>query len=121
MELDYAMSFIAEASVEYSKLYNLKFKVDWTLSLVLSLDSNMKKLCAKAQTAEAEKFIFGDIESEISAPGAFRNPKTSLDVTSPWSALHLCQDNIDALTRANIGLVNVFETANGFEWLGLLN
>jgi hypothetical protein len=120
MELDCAMTFIVEACAKYSKLHALKVNVECALELASRLDSKMKALLERIQADEAASFTFGDIESEIAAPGAFRNPRIFVDACSPWKAPSSCMDDVDALTRDNIGLINVFETTSGFDWPSLL-
>lgn len=119
-ELDSAMAILTEASLKSRKLFELQVDLRSMLDRATRCESTIKEFQSRLQDHEVASYTFGDIESELSAPGAFRNPKISLDPTSPWSLPIQAQDDVDALTKKRIGLVPLFGPAAGFDWPTLL-
>jgi hypothetical protein len=108
-DLDAAVAILAEASLKCQKLS----------SLAMSAKATIDSFQCQLQDDEIERYTFGDIHSELSAPGAYRNPTISLDPKSPWSDPVETLDNDEALTMSNIGLVHLFEPGH-FDWPSLL-
>jgi hypothetical protein len=119
-ELDSAVAILADACLKCPKLSSLNVDLRCMLDRAIKLKSTIDSLQAQLQVDEVKRFTFGDIQSELSAPKAYRNPTLSLDPKSLWNVPVKTQDNAYALTKSNIGLIHLFEPDQDFDWPSLL-